>query len=43
MGPRSNLVVFLDGKVGQFLTEDPQICAGLNYQRFPELEQLGPP
>jgi hypothetical protein len=43
MGQRSNLVVFLDGKVGQFLTEDPQICAGLSYQRYPELEQLGPP
>jgi hypothetical protein len=43
MGTRSNLVVFLDGKVGQFLTEDPQICAGLSYQRYQELEQLGPP
>ena len=29
--------------VGQFLPGDPQICAGLSYQRYPEIEQLGPP
>jgi hypothetical protein len=43
MGERSNVVVFLDGKVGQFLPGDPQVCAGLSYQRYQELEQLGPP
>jgi hypothetical protein len=43
MGETSNVVVFLDGRVGQFLPGDPQICAGLSYQRYPELEQLGPP
>ena len=29
--------------VGQFLPGDPQVCAGLSYQRYPEIEQLGPP
>jgi hypothetical protein len=43
LGERSNVVVFLDGKVGQFLPGDPQVCAGLSYQRFAEVEQLGPP
>ena len=43
IGERTNVVVFLDGKVGQFLPGDPQVCAGLSYQRYPELEQLGPP
>lgn len=43
LGERYNVVVFLDGRVGQFLPGDPQICAGLRYQRFSELEQLGPP
>jgi hypothetical protein len=41
-GNTQNVAIFLTGKVVQFLPDDPQLCAGLAYQRFPELEQLGP-
>jgi hypothetical protein len=42
-GNQTNLVIFLDGKLSQFLPENPAMCGGLVYQRYPELESLGPP
>jgi hypothetical protein len=42
-GERTNMVVFLDGKVTQFLPNEPKICGELSYQRYPEIEKLGPP
>ena len=42
-GNQSNLVVFLSGKLSQFLPGNPDMCSGLVYQRYPELESLGPP
>lgn len=42
-GERTRTVLFLTGRISQILPEDPQICRGLSYQRFPELEQIGPP
>jgi hypothetical protein len=42
-GNQTNLVIFLDGKLSQFLPEKPEMCSGLVYQRYPELEALGPP
>ena len=42
-GNQSNLVVFLNGKLSQFLPGNPDMCNGLVYQRYPELESLGPP
>ena len=41
-GSESKLAIFLGGRLMQFLPGDPQVCAGLAYQRFPELESLGP-
>jgi hypothetical protein len=41
-GPRTNLAIFLGGRLNQFLPEDPSMCAGLNYQRFPEIESMVP-
>ena len=29
--------------VAACLSSDPQVCASLAYQRFPELDSLGPP
>jgi hypothetical protein len=42
-GERTRMVLFLTGRISQVLPEDPQICRSLSYQRFPELEQMGPP
>jgi hypothetical protein len=42
-GNQTNLVVFLGGQLSQFLPGNPEMCAGLAYQRYPELEALGPP
>ena len=42
-GNQSNLVVFLGGQLSQFLPGNPELCSGLAYQRFPELESMGPP
>jgi hypothetical protein len=42
-GNQTNLVIFLDGHMSQFLPGKPDMCAGLAYQRYPELESLGPP
>ena len=41
-GPTSNVAIFLDGRLAQFLGGSPEMCAGLNYQRFPELESMVP-
>ena len=43
LGQRTDLVIFLDGKPNQVLPGDANLCGGLNYQRYPELEALGPP
>jgi hypothetical protein len=42
-GSESKLAIFLGGRLMQYLPGDPQVCAGLTYQRFPELETMGPP
>jgi hypothetical protein len=39
----TKLAIFLGGRLMQFIPADPQMCAGLAYQRFPEMESLGPP
>jgi hypothetical protein len=41
-GNQSNFVVFLGGKLNQFLPGDPAMCSGLNYQRYPEIESMVP-
>jgi hypothetical protein len=41
-GSETKLAIFLGGRLMQYLPGDPQVCAGLTYQRFPELESLGP-
>ena len=41
-GNTQRLVIFLGGKMNQFLPDDPQLCAGLAYQRFPEIESMVP-
>src|SRR5215216_2804589 len=41
-GITQNVAIFFAGKVNQFLPDDPQLCTGLAYQRFPELESLVP-
>ena len=42
IGNEAKLAVFLGGRLMQFLPEDPKLCAGLNYQRFPEIETMIP-
>jgi hypothetical protein len=42
-GSETKLAIFLGGQLMQYLPGDPKVCAGLTYQRFPELEALGPP
>ena len=37
-GSKERLVIFHAGKMTQFLDSDPQVCAGLAYQRYPEIE-----
>ena len=41
-GNTQNLAIFLAGKLNQFLPDDPQLCTGLAYQRFPEIESMVP-
>ena len=43
VGSETKLAIFLGGRLMQYLPGDPQVCGGLAYQRFPELESLGPP
>ena len=42
-GNQSNLVIFLNGQLSQFLPGNSELCGGLAYQRYPELETMGPP
>jgi hypothetical protein len=42
LGVTTSFAIFLGGRLNQLLPEDPQMCAGLNYQRFPELEAMVP-
>jgi hypothetical protein len=41
-GPQERYAIFLGGRLTQFLPENPSLCAGLPYQRFPELEAMKP-
>jgi hypothetical protein len=41
-GNKEKLAVFIDGKMNQFVDSDPQICPGLAYQRYPEIENMVP-
>jgi hypothetical protein len=41
-GEHSNYVVFLGGRLNQFLPGSPELCSGLNYQRYPEIESMVP-
>jgi hypothetical protein len=41
-GSETRLAIFLNGKLSQFVPEKPEICAGLNYVRYPEIENFGP-
>ncbi|MBX9824728.1 MAG: hypothetical protein K2Y27_07000 [Xanthobacteraceae bacterium] len=41
-GNREKLVIFLGGRMNQFLESDPQICPSLAYQRYPEIENMVP-
>jgi hypothetical protein len=41
-GGQTKLAIFLSGQLNQFLPADPQTCANLAYQRFPEAEAMVP-
>jgi hypothetical protein len=41
-GNQQNVAIFLGGRLNQFLPDDPQMCAGLAYQRYPEIESMVP-
>ncbi len=41
-GNKEKLAIFIDGRMNQFLDSDPQICPGLAYQRYPEIENMVP-
>jgi hypothetical protein len=41
-GNREGMAVFHAGKVTQFVAADPQVCGGLAYQRYPEIESMVP-
>jgi len=41
-GPQQRVAIFLSGGLNQFLPDDPQMCAGLTYERYPEIENLVP-
>ena len=41
-GNQEKLAIFIDGKMNQFVDSDPQICPGLAYQRYPEIENMVP-
>ena len=41
-GGKTNLAVFLGGKLSQFLPGDPELCNGLAYTRYPEIESMVP-
>ena len=41
-GPETKLAIFLGGQLTQFLAGNPEMCAGLAYQRYPEIESMVP-
>lgn len=41
-GNQTNLAIFLDGRLVQFLPENPELCSGLTYLRYPEIESMVP-
>jgi hypothetical protein len=41
-GNKTNLAVFLGGNLSQFLPEDPELCRGLVYARYPDIESMVP-
>jgi hypothetical protein len=41
-GNHMNYVIFLGGFINQFLPGTPELCSGLNYQRYPEIETKVP-
>ena len=41
-GNQTKLAIFLGGGLNQFLPERPELCSGLNYVRYPEIESLVP-
>jgi hypothetical protein len=41
-GIKERFVIFHAGKVTQVLDSDPQVCPGLAYQRYPEIESMVP-
>ena len=41
-GNQTKLAIFLGGALNQYLPENPELCSGLNYQRYPEIESLVP-
>jgi hypothetical protein len=41
-GTESRLAIFLGGRLNQFLPGNPEMCGGLTYQRYPEIENLVP-
>jgi hypothetical protein len=42
LGSQSNLAIFLNGRLNQFLPASPEMCGGLNYQRYPDIENMVP-
>jgi hypothetical protein len=43
IGSETKLAIFLGGRLMQYIPGDPQVCGGLAYQRFQELEVMAPP
>jgi hypothetical protein len=41
-GSKTNLAIFLGGRLNQFLDGRPDLCADLAYQRYPEIESMVP-
>ena len=41
-GNQTNLAIFVGGHLTQFLPGDAAICAGLAYQRYPDVESMVP-
>jgi hypothetical protein len=41
-GVQTNLAIFLGGMLVQFLPERPELCNGLTYLRYPEIESMVP-
>lgn len=41
-GIQTNLAIFLGGRLNQFLPGKPEVCTGLAYQRYPDIESMVP-